>query len=386
MASITQYTTKSGKKLWRCQYSVGTNPITGKSIRTSKRGFKTKHEAESALRHELMNVENHGYAEKRNLKYKDVYEYFIKSYKNTVKESTLNRVLGIFKHHILPALGKYPIKDITTPMCQNIVNRWSNELVDFRKIKNYAGLVFKEARRLKIIYDNPMELVTLPKKAVKIGEEKFENFWDKDELKLFFDCLKQEYEDKNMKAVTFFRLLAFTGMRKGEALALCWNDIDETAHTININKTVTRAVDNKMIVGTPKTKNSYRTLDLDKRTFEILMNWKKLQKEEMFLIGGFDTSLPTQLIFSNNKNSLLATTKANKWLDHVINKHNLKHIGVHGLRHTFASIAFEAGATIKQVQTQLGHADVQTTLNIYTHVTKYAKKDTINKFKNYVDF
>ncbi|MCP9313403.1 Arm DNA-binding domain-containing protein [Liquorilactobacillus satsumensis] len=106
MASITQYTTKTGKKLWRCQYSIGTDSVTGKSIRTTKRGFITKKEAELAASKALLDVSNHGYAENHNLKYSEVYDYFIKSYKNTVKESTLNRVLGLFKHHILPVLGK----------------------------------------------------------------------------------------------------------------------------------------------------------------------------------------------------------------------------------------------------------------------------------------
>ncbi|MFT8425731.1 MAG: tyrosine-type recombinase/integrase [Liquorilactobacillus sp.] len=385
MASFLQYKTKSGKKMWMYQTAIGTNPATGKSIRTTKRGFTTKHEAESALRRDLLNVDKHGYSQNNNLKYDDVYKYFIKSYKNTVKESTLNRVLGLFKHHVLPVLGNYRIKYITTPMCQNIVNQWATELVDFRKIKNYAGLVFKEAKRLKIIYDNPMDLVTLPKPVKKVGSEKFENFWDKNELKNFLKCLDKEYAESNYKAIALFRLLAFTGARKSEILALQWSDIDFINKTLTINKTITRSVDNKMIIGTPKTPKSIRTLDLDPKTVSIMKKWHQNQRKELSILG-FNADRTGQLIFSNNQNRLLTTTKPNKWLDRIIKKYDLKHIGVHGLRHTFASIAFESGATIKQVQEQLGHADVQTTLNVYSHVSKYAKKQTINKFAKYVDF
>ncbi|MCP9313404.1 site-specific integrase [Liquorilactobacillus satsumensis] len=173
-------------------------------------------------------------------------------------------------------------------------------------------------------------------------------------------------------------------MRKGEALALKWNDLDFTNHTLSINKTITRTVDNKMVVGTPKTLHSIRTLDLA-TTFNTMAQWRMQQREEMFMLG-YNTDNADQLVFSNNRNELLTTSKPNKWLAHVIKKYDLKHIGVHGFRHTFASIAFESGATIKQVQEQLGHSDVQTTLNVYSHVSKYAKKETIDKFANYVNF
>lgn len=385
MASITQYETKSGKKLWRYQYTTGIDPLTGKVKRTTKRGFRTKKEAEISASRAMLNVENHGYAENQNITYKEVYDYFMKSYQNTVKGSTLNRVLGLFKYHILPVLGKYPIKKISVPMCQDMVNHWSTELKDYRKIKNYAGLVFKEAKRLKMIYDNPIELVILPKKPPVIGSEKWENFWDKDELQLFFQYLNQEYSDKNEKAITLFRLLAFSGMRKGEALALNWSDINFNDCTVSINKTVTRAVDNKMVLGTPKTNKSIRTIDLDNKTISILKNWRKIQREEMLMLG-FNTDNIEQLIFPNSYNKLLSFTKPNRWLDHIIDKYNLKHITVHGLRHTACALLFESGATIKQVQERLGHSDAETTLNIYAHVSKYAKKETATKFAEYMNF
>ncbi|MCI1921769.1 MAG: site-specific integrase [Liquorilactobacillus nagelii] len=385
MASISKYQNKSGKTMWRYQVFAGIDHVTGKRRNISRKGFKTKNEAELSMSKLLVSIDQHGFAEKNDLTYLKVYEYFIKSYRNTVKESTLNRVLGLFKYHVLPALGNYPIKDITTPICQEIVNKWSNNLKDFRKVKNYAGLVFKEAKRLKIIYDNPMDLVILPKPVKKIGSEKFENFWDRNELKKFFECLDEEYSSKNYKAIALFRLLAFTGMRKGEALALQWSDLNFLQKTLSINKTVTRAIDNKMVVGTPKTEHSIRVLDLDAKTLTVLKRWKQVQRKELLILG-YNSDSQNQLVFTNYYNRLLSTTKPNKWLDHIIKKYDLKHIGVHGFRHTFASIAFESGATIKQVQVQLGHADVQTTLNVYSHVSKYAKKQTINKYAGYLGF
>ena len=72
------------------------------------------------------------------------------------------------------------------------------------------------------------------------------------------------------------------------------------------------------------------------------------------------------------------------WLLNIQEKNNLKKITTHGLRHTHATLLFEAGATIKQVQDRLGHNDVKTTMEIYTHITKNAKIEALNKFETYV--
>ncbi|EIP8069358.1 tyrosine-type recombinase/integrase, partial [Enterococcus faecalis] len=68
-----------------------------------------------------------------------------------------------------------------------------------------------------------------------------------------------------------------------------------------------------------------------------------------------------------------------------LKKYSQFNITAHGFRHTHASLLFEAGATIKQVQERLGHADINTTLNIYTHVTKNAEKEVANLFSNFMN-
>ncbi len=110
MATITKYKIKSGKELWRCVYPSSIDPLTKKVKRTTKRGFRTKAECQKFLNTKLSEIDNHGYSTDNDLTYKNVYGYFLDSYKNTVKESTLNRVKGLFKHHIIPALGKFKVK------------------------------------------------------------------------------------------------------------------------------------------------------------------------------------------------------------------------------------------------------------------------------------
>lgn len=77
--------------------------------------------------------------------------------------------------------------------------------------------------------------------------------------------------------------------------------------------------------------------------------------------------------------------RANDWLKWIYKKYPQKKITLHGFRHTHASLLFEAGATIKEVQTRLGHSSSKTTLDIYTHVTQYKKQEVAQKFANYFD-
>lgn len=174
------------------------------------------------------------------------------------------------------------------------------------------------------------------------------------------------------------RLLAFSGIRKGEALSLTWDDLNFTTNELRINKAISRGKDNQLYVKTTKT-GLARTMKTDDKTMAVMKEWKKKQKQE-YLILGFNTMQPKQLVFSNEVNEDLQPTKTRKWLLNVQKKYKLGTITTHGLRHTHCSLLFEAGASLKEVQDRLGHSDVQTTLNIYTHVTKKAKEEAIMKF------
>lgn len=393
MSSITKYKLKSGKELYRVQYTADIDPVTGKLDRRSKRGFKNKREAKLWIAKTLTEMDQHGFVENENVTYKEVYEYFIKNYKQTVKESTLNRVKGLFKYHILPSLGNKPIKKITIPTCQEMVMKWADELVDFRKVINYSGLVFKEARRLKIIYDNPMELVVMPKTDPNRHKKSDDKFWDKNELATFLEYCHKKYDGTNEEAVALFRLLAFTGARKAEILALQLDDFDSSTNTLIINKTITRDIKNRQTIGTPKTINGYRTLYLDQNTANILNHWINTMHKNMLMFG-FNTSSGDQLIFPNTKNKLLSLMKPNKWMDSIVKfyndskpKNKLKRITPHGLRHTWATLALEAGTlSVKQIQRQLGDSDVQTVLNTYSHVTNKASEETIVNYSQYLGF
>lgn len=381
MATIQSYK-KDGKNYYKFQLYVGLDPLTSKPIKTTRRGFKTKKEAQLALSRLQIEIEQGTFRKQTSDTYQDVYNLWIERYKLTVKESTFVKTKEIFKLHILPLFGQYKIEKINVQVCQKHINTWFATLKKYRSIKAYASKVLDYAVTLGILSNNVMKNVTMPVNIEPPKEIEQENFYTKEQLIQFLNYLKQE---GNFKHYALFRLLAFSGMRKGEALALTWNDIDFRKNEIRINKTLSSGENNRLFVQTPKTKNSIRTLKMDKITMNILEEWNKIQKQD-YLKLGINTLKPKQLVFSNENNEYLQPAMTRKWILRIQDKYDLPKITTHGLRHTHCSLLFEAGASIKEVQERLGHSDIQTTMNIYTHVTEKAKDEAVRKFASYMNF
>lgn len=384
VSPIKSYKLKNGETRYEFPAYLGIDPLTGKQRRTMKRGFKTCKEAELALARLKLDVANGTYKKERAETYQELYDLWVVQYGNTVEESTFVKTIGLFKNHILPSMGAYKIEKITIDICQKHVNEWAGKLKKFRTVKSYAAKVLDFAIKRGFMQTNPFTHVETSintvKKRVVEDEEDSENFYTREQLIRFLSCLEQE---SNFKAYALFRLLAFSGMRKGEALALSWKDLNFTTNELRINKALSRGKDNKLYVKSTKT-GVARTIKMDDKTMTILKEWKKKQKQD-YLVLGFNTMQPKQLVFSNEVNEYLQPTKTRKWILHIQKNYGLGTITTHGLRHTHCSLLFEAGASLKEVQDRLGHSDVQTTMNIYAHVTKKAKEEAIQKFASYIE-
>jgi len=172
-------------------------------------------------------------------------------------------------------------------------------------------------------------------------------------------------------------------MRKGEALALTWDDLEGSA--VSVTKTLTLGKNNKKIIQSTKSEAGDRKVELDDETISILKEWKHQQAQELLelKIISFNRN---RLIFTNSiENKYLNLPRPGQMMDKVINKHKLKRITPHGFRHTHCSLLFEAGATLKEVQDRLGHEDIRTTMDIYAHVTEGKKQETVSKFIKYME-
>ncbi|GAA6237261.1 site-specific integrase [Apilactobacillus micheneri] len=386
MASIKSYTTKSGEKRYRFQIYAGMNPQTGKISKTTRRGFKSKKEASLEASRLELEINQGGIKHENNIKFVEVYNQWYQAYINTVRESTYARTDGMFKNHILPAFGNKRIRTIKINDVQKAVNKWFQIAPGtFTKWYHYTSMVFdyaiKEGYITKNDNANPCKLITVPKKQDEKGDKPI-NFWDKSQLIKFFNCIDP---NKEMEKYTLFRILAFCGLRRGECLALTWDDINLSDMTLRINKTLTQGIKGKQIVQAPKTRKGRRTIILDNKTIDCLKKWRAKQKK-IYFMQGFNTFKKSQLIFATNNNTHKCLNTPAKWLNKIIKEDSLEKITVHGFRHSHASALFAAGSTIKEVQERLGHEDVQTTMNIYTHVTKQQNKDAVNKLVNYLDF
>lgn len=370
MAKPKKYTKKNGETAWMFQVYLGKDPSTGKKKYTTKRGFKTKREADIAYSRIKVEIEGNGDLSKpKEYTFKDLYLLWLDSYKLDVKPSTLFYTEREFRLHVLPAFGDRLIQSITPLEAQEQANAWGREYANARKLVGYARSVLQYGKVLKAVPSNPFEGIKMPpRREANHGKDMF---YEKDELEKFITALNTWGHEQ---AVPLFRLLAFTGIRKGEALALTWEDIDLDHKEVHINKTVTRKKEG-LTIQTPKTKKSNRYVSIDTKTTEALAAWK----EKVGTDGN-------TLVFQNSRGTILTPSAPRKWLITVADKAGLKPIPVHGFRHTHASLLFESGATVKDVQTRLGHADIQTTMNVYTHVTKQSRDNFADRFSEYLDF
>ena len=358
---IRSYKKKNGETAFGFRIYVGKE--NGKDKYIKRRGFATKAKARAALLQLQENIEN-GEQYKKEITVEEISKKWLKDYSETVQESTYIKTSRNFKNHIYPVFGKRKIATITPLQMQEQANEWSKKLVYGRKMKGLMNNVFKYAIRHGYIETNPVDsVITSIRKKSDIKSD----FYNKDELQKF---LKLVAKTKDLEKITLFRLLAFTGARKGEILALEWGDW--TDNTLDINKAITRGFSGEEI-GNTETVSSNRLISLDKKTKSILKKWRRQNPN-------------TKYIFENDLKKPIPSTLPRKWLIKIVEGSDLRPIKIHGFRHTHASLCFDAGMTLKQVQHRLGHSDLKTTMNVYTHITKQAKDDIGERFASYIDF
>ena len=377
---IKEYTTPKGEKRYKFLIYVGKDETTGHTIQIKKQGFKSKDEAlEAYLNYKLKIVKGeYEPLNKKKLTFKQLFESWEKVYKTTVKESTYAVTMRYFNNHILSALGNIYIEKITVAECQKAVNEWFEEAPHtFDRFIHYASKVFKYGIDMELLTSNPMEKVIKPK--LKERPQQYQEFYDKDELNKFLSCAKK----CNFRYFVYFRLLAYTGMRKGESLALKWSDIDFETNTISITRNVTTGLNNRPYISNGKTANSVRRIPVDSETMNYLKEWRYCQQKDM-LKKGFNFLDADNYIFPTINNGITSLSKPRQWNKSICDKFGLRRIKIHGFRHTHASLCYSAGLNAKEIQKRLGHADSKTTMNVYTHVMKNDEKKAVKKFADFM--
>lgn len=390
MATIKQYAKKDGSKLWMFQTYLGINQATGKPVKTTRRGFNTKKEAQLELNRLLVDFEKNGLVQEHNETFKEVFELWFDNYSKTVKEATSIATERYIRIHVLPTLGSVRVSNITAKMAQKLVNELADKLQVYKVVLQYTSKIIDHAITLEIIDKNPFQRVIRPKVKLtrKEKEVKFYTSEQVQQILSHLDSKVKRVKDSNLLYkyfaewdLTMYRTLAFTGIRGGEALALTWNDVDFTNRLLTINKTLSQTRKGYS-VQPPKTKSSNRVISIDYKTCKQLQKWK-LRQKELFLQNRIKNN---NIVFSDYESNYSNRQSLYQRSTRLSKAVGLPNIGTHGWRHTHASMLYEAGIPMKEAQERLGHASLEMTNSIYTHLSDKQKNETAEKLARFANF
>lgn len=381
MTKIIKYTNKDNETLYKFRFYAGIDELTGKQRYIRRQGFTSEKDAKTELlKIEYLVSTNQYFKDVKSGKFGDVLDEWLALHKETVKASTWQFIELRANKHVRPYFKDMYVDKITLRQCQDFVNKtFKVAPVAYVYSISIVKNTLDYALRLGMIESNPMLYVIKPKKQTTISDN-HGNYYNKDELKKFLDVAK----NTDLKKYTLFRLLAYSGVRIGECLALTWHDLNYKNNTIAINKTLART-NNGIKIQTPKTKSSNRVISLDTETIQVLKMWQLEQRKQLLKLG-INSMNKHQLIFSNGKNSFIIVPTVRLAIKQIAKKAGIYPITTHGFRHTHATLLFASGMDIKQVQARLGHSNVQTTLNIYTHAMKDKQDKIGDEFARYINF
>lgn len=340
-------------------------------IRVKKRGFDSKRSAQQWFNNETVLFENgeSRYNKKTTpniMTVKELYDMWLETYQHTVEESTLNKTMNFFRLHILPEWGSILVTDIKPLDLQKYINTLQGKILRYRKITGYFRRLLNIAVRMDMIPVDPFTKIEMPKERRNLNKPK--QFMDVEEFKAFINVLDSQYSHINQQAYTLLRLGAFTGMRTEELLALQWQHIDFDNGYVSITQALGRGLGGSTYIKEPKSRTSKRTLKIDNKMLSVMASWYDTTK-----YNGDDN-----FVFTHGGHTL-QPLRPNKWLHDVSDRYGVAvGLSMHKLRHTWATLALDQGATVKQVQTYLGHADASITLNVYSDITKRAGDEAGN--------
>ncbi|MFE4349778.1 site-specific integrase [Peribacillus butanolivorans] len=184
-----------------------------------------------------------------------------------------------------------------------------------------------------------------------------------------------------------FKPLIDSGLRKGEALALQVLDLDFTDNKIKIYKTLNYDVlDIDNMFGPPKTETSYRKILIDESLTALLTRHVIKQKEiKLKLAERYHRE--TNLVFERRNGLPYSKSTLHRAFNRICRKAGIsKHITIHGLRHTHAVLLLESGASLKDAQERLGYKSIQTTADVYAHVSKELEEKSVEGYSKYMDY
>lgn len=344
------------RKLYYVAFTYGRDG-NGKFIRKYKT-YSTLKEARAAKREFDANKDHGDTLSPRRITLGDVMQEWLKTVAQPkIAHTTYYGYEQIVRNHLLKdKIGKLPIQDIKARDIQQYYARALEKLSPNTVIKHYNLLssIFDYAVMMKYAYRNYVKETMPPKKIVSEPD-----IYTAEQLQTLFRAVQGTW----MEPVVF--IAGYLGLRREEISGLRWSSIDFTNNTILICDARTSA-GSTIIEKETKTSSSYRKLQMPSTLREVLLGERQRQEEwkgiygAQYHNGGYviqhDDGRPRRPNYLSAK------------LQQIVSKYNLPHITLHGLRHTFASLANQSGVTLFDTSKALGHSSPDITGRIYTHL------------------
>ena len=319
---------------WEVRLSAGIDYKTGKPRRTST-CCNTRQEAIAILQQQAHEVRTQGWRDPMSVTLGEWYEYWLDTYmKDTVKQSTYASYRSYLNKHFC-VLGKILLKKFEPHTLQEFYNyKFREEGLSPKTLRNYHMALHKclqQAVKERLLVYNPCDAVTLP------GGEKPEIsvFTNDQQRALVQASYRHRYG-------VFIRLDLCTGLRMGELLALKWEDIDFSTAQLHVRRTINRLAkyeahdgENKteIVFGTPKTKNSRRTIPLTRTIADELARWKQQQARDK--IRAEDKYTDDDFIVTNEFGHYFEQKTFKDYYDRLLNDADIGHFTFHALRHPY---------------------------------------------------
>lgn len=314
------------------------------------------------------------YTDNRNITLDGYFEEWKKGKRNGAKSSTLKTYSIYYKKHISPRLGSRKVQKIERREVLNLQRQLSEELSSntINLIIKILRAIFNDAIKDEVITKNPAEGISALKEQEKASET-IHRALTEEEQAAFME------EAKNNYYYEFIALLLSSGMRSGEAAALCWSDIDYKNNVIHVTKTLTVTENGVLYVGnSPKSEAGRRDIPLTDTIKGILA--RQRTKSGNILPMGVNN------IFVGVYGGLIHNSALNRAITDILSAleakgTHIEHFTAHALRDTFATRFIEQGGQPQTLKTILGHSSLAMTMDLYAHVlpnTKQKEMDSIH--------
>jgi len=361
---------------WEAVYTTGYK-ANGKPIRRSVYG-ETRKAVTMRLNEIRRQLEDDEYVEPHKLTVGDWLDEWWKIYCLPFKKtSTATGYESCIVWHLKPYIGHRQLQGLRAEHVQTVVNALVSEgkaPSTVRKAYTVLHLACEQAVVNEILVRNPAKRIILPKM-----EQDEIRYFTRDEQRRFIEALP---DDASGRALYF---ILGTGMRLAELSGLRWSDIRENQFTISQTIRRNRNFDEKdprrtfLQTSTPKTKAGRRTIPLTPKLKEILSEQMRQQQESRILAGsGWQEH---GLVFTTELGTPFEGRNLTRTLHRVLREAGIERLGVHALRHTFATRAVEAGMDVRTLSEILGHANITLTLKLYAHSTTESKRNAMKSME-----